>query len=285
MNIEQLVQLETVERERSISAAAKALSTTQPTLSRSLQRLERELGCELFDRTSNRLAFNDAGRIVLTSAHYILAEVRSMRDGLDALARRTRTVTVSSVAPAPNWRLVALTVERFPGVILEPRTTSEQAMEAALINNECDLGITEKDLGLPNVSCTPLMRENLFFSVPENHRLATNASARFADADGETFLVFEQVGIWMDLVRKALPTSQFIIQPDRTVFLQLLESTDLLAFTTDAPENTVELSGRVRVPIEDDEAHKTFYLCTRRDASNLAQEIFKRIASLNLAPV
>ena len=280
MNIEQLEQLETVEREGSISAAAHVLSMTQPTLSRSLQRLEHELGCELFDRTSNRLAFNDAGRIVLTSAHYILAEVRSMHDGLDALARRKRTITVHSVAPAPNWRLVALTIERFPGTILAPHIMSEQTVEASLINNECDLGITEKYLDLPNISCTPLMQENLFFFVPNNQRLATFKTARFSDADGETFLVFEQVGIWMDLVRRALPKSQFIIQPDRTVFHQQLENTDLLAFATDAPENTAEFPGRARIPIEDDEAHKTFYLCVRKDAPKLAQEIFERIASL-----
>ena len=124
------------------------------------------------------------------------------------------------------------------------------------------------------------MQENLFFFVPENHRLVSLNAARFADADGETFLVFEHVGIWMDLVQRALPNAHFIIQPDRTVFHQLIESTDLLAFATDAPENTAELPGRVRIPIEDDEAHKTFYLCARQEASKSAHDIFERISMM-----
>ena len=48
-------------REGSISAAAKALNVSQPTLSRQLIELERELGCNLFERSKQGIILTDDG--------------------------------------------------------------------------------------------------------------------------------------------------------------------------------------------------------------------------------
>lgn len=50
MELEQMRQLEAIERLGTVSAAAEELHISQPALSRSIQRLEAELGCTLFDR-------------------------------------------------------------------------------------------------------------------------------------------------------------------------------------------------------------------------------------------
>ena len=48
-----------------ISAAAEKLHLTQPSLSRSMKRLETDLGQELFDRTRNHVELNEAGRLAV----------------------------------------------------------------------------------------------------------------------------------------------------------------------------------------------------------------------------
>ena len=55
MELEQLRQLVEIERLGTISAAAEKLHLTQPSLSRSMKRLETDLGQELFDRTRNHV--------------------------------------------------------------------------------------------------------------------------------------------------------------------------------------------------------------------------------------
>ena len=45
-----------------------------------------------------------------------------MMDAFAELARRQRTLLVGTVAPASVWHLTALTVERFPGTLLNPVT-------------------------------------------------------------------------------------------------------------------------------------------------------------------
>ena len=128
MELEQLRQLVEVERCGTISAAAEELHITQPSLSRSIRRLERDLGQDLFDRGRNSVTLNEAGRLALTHAKRILADVRLMRNDFDELSKHERTIRVASVAPAPTWRLTALVVERFPGTILGPELMGEASV-------------------------------------------------------------------------------------------------------------------------------------------------------------
>lgn len=53
MDLEQLRQLVAVDEAGTMSGAAQRAHVTQPSLSRSMQRLEAKLGCELFDRTAD----------------------------------------------------------------------------------------------------------------------------------------------------------------------------------------------------------------------------------------
>lgn len=266
MELEQLRQLDAIERYGTISAAAEHLHITQPSLSRSIKRLEADLGQQLFDRTKNSVRFNDAGRVALEHAHAMLAEERRLRDDFDELARRQRTLKVFSVAPAPTWRLSALVVERFPGVILDPELVSIRQAQAALVNQDADFSITLRPLQLPGMTSVAIMTEDLALSAPASSPFAQRDTVSFADLDGEPFLVFEQIGFWMDACRDKLPHSQVIVQKDRMVFMQLVQSSDLLCFTTDAPENASVAANRVRVPIVDAEAHATFFLNARTDA-------------------
>ncbi len=55
--------------EGSLSAAARALGMTQPTLGRQVSALEEELGVTLFERVGRALVLTDAG-------HELLAHVR-----------------------------------------------------------------------------------------------------------------------------------------------------------------------------------------------------------------
>ena len=273
MELEQLRQLVEVERCGTISAAAEELHITQPALSRSIRRLERDLGQELFDRGHNSVRLNAAGNLAVSHAKRILADVRLMRDDFDELSQRERTITIASVAPAPNWRLTAMVVERYPGTILAPQLMGEAQAQTALANRDADLAILRKPIALPTVHSIPLMTEDLLVLVPEGHPLAERKVVSFADLDGEPFLLFKGIGSWMDIVHERMPTSQLVVQEDREVFMQMLLSSDLLAFSSSAPQNDEDIQGRVRVPISDADAHATFFLVAPVEASERVNEI------------
>ena len=81
----------------SVNAAATILHISQPSLSRQLRSFEKEMGVQLFDRSSNRLVLNAAGRQFLPVARDLVTRadlaneaLASIRDG------RMSTVTISS---------------------------------------------------------------------------------------------------------------------------------------------------------------------------------------------
>ncbi len=275
MELEQLRQLVAVEREGTITAAAASLHLTQPSLSRSLQRLERDLGCELFEHEGNRVRINDAGRLALTHAKEILDAEQAMRDAFADLARKRRTFVIRSVAPAPVWRLAARLCEEAPGTIIEPfLTDSESEVIDAVAHGHADLGVVLHALMTPGLLSRPFMTETLQFLIPETHPLSRRKELSFADADGEPFLIYSQVGFWMNLHKREMPHSQVLVQEDRTVFTQLLSTTDVLAFTTDASQNGSTPPGRVRVPITDAAARQTFFVCCREENAGVLAKLF-----------
>lgn len=62
MRLEQLQQIIEIERQASISQAAKALYMAQPTLSNSLGKLEKEIGVKIFERTNEGVVPTTDGR-------------------------------------------------------------------------------------------------------------------------------------------------------------------------------------------------------------------------------
>ncbi|MBQ9059263.1 MAG: LysR family transcriptional regulator [Atopobiaceae bacterium] len=277
MDLEQLKQLISVAEIGTISGAAQASNITQPSLSRSMRRLEKELGYELFERTRNSAQLNEAGRVAVEYARDVLAAEQRLRDALDELARKKRTLRVAAVAPAPVWNLTARIVERFPGTLLAPEVLSDSEVERRLFDQTADLAITRNPIALPNCDCIALMTENLYVSLPSGHPLAGKRHVCFSDFAGETFLVLDGIGFWKDIYEQSIPDVRSIVQRDREVFLQLIRSSDILCFTTDAPQNRYHPEERVSIPLSDVSAHATFYLVALAGATSMVQEIFQWI--------
>lgn len=61
-----------------LSGAAEKLHISQPALSRSMQRLEEELGVTLFERQRSRLTLNDMGELAVRYARNLLLQENAM---------------------------------------------------------------------------------------------------------------------------------------------------------------------------------------------------------------
>lgn len=74
MELHQLQYLVMIADVGTVSKAAEILLISQPALTRSIQKLEDELGYPLFDRVKNRLILNDNGELAVKHAKKILKE-------------------------------------------------------------------------------------------------------------------------------------------------------------------------------------------------------------------
>lgn len=284
MQIEQLRQIDAIERLGTISAAAQELLISQPALSRSMQRLERELGQSLFERSKNHVSLNPIGIIVAEHARSILHETQLLYDAIDEASRQSRALRVGTCTPAPLWHLTARIVERFPGNVLSSEMIAEREIEQRVLDGSIDLGISRKPFLLPVIVNTPLMTETLSIAVPPTHPLARKKCVHFDDINGLEFLLLEDIGVWHDFHRRYMPDSNFIKQKDREVFLQLALSSDLPIFVSDIPLQKDMFPDRERIPIDEPEATSTFYLLTKENAPENVQRIAAWIRSNSSQP-
>ena len=128
--------------EGSLSAAARALGLTQPTLSRQVAGIEEALGVTLFERTSRALLLTQAGT-------ELLEHFRSMGDAANRISLtatgQSQTVTGKVVIAATN----VMATNFLPPVLKGLRTTAPELQIEIIVSNEMsDLRRREADIGI-----------------------------------------------------------------------------------------------------------------------------------------
>lgn len=86
MEFQQLAYFIECANMESISEAAAALHISQPALSKSVKKLENELGFSLFDRTGRRIRLNERGRIFLQGVETSLRDLNEARQLAEKMA-------------------------------------------------------------------------------------------------------------------------------------------------------------------------------------------------------
>ena len=142
MELRQLRCVEAVARHRHFTRAAEELHVAQSALSHQIQRLERELGTPLFERTSRRVIPTDAGRVIAARARRVFAELDGAREEVDDLrgVRRGR-IWIGALLPAgaidvPG--LLARFSQAHPGVEIGLREGIADDMFRRLAADELD---------------------------------------------------------------------------------------------------------------------------------------------------
>ena len=132
-----------IERHRTIYRAARELGITQPSLSRFLQGLERELGVKLFQRSGKRLVLTYAGEQYTQLARQMLQLNQRLEDTVTDIAQKGGGRISVGVTPArgryvlPNV-LPALR-EKYPGCHIQVLEAGTRQLEQALRDGEVDL--------------------------------------------------------------------------------------------------------------------------------------------------
>lgn len=143
MEFRQLEHLVAVCSAGSFSSAAKRLGISQPTLSKSIARLERHFGLKLFDRTGGSARPTTYGHAAAEHAAILLAGVGRMREQLAELAGGGAGSLRIGVGPATRIKLLPEVVRqvarRFPDLQLEARYDDVQTLMRSLRMGSLDL--------------------------------------------------------------------------------------------------------------------------------------------------
>ncbi|PVE96890.1 LysR family transcriptional regulator [Microbacterium sp. TPD7012] len=169
MNLEQLRGFVEVARLGHFTRASEHLHLAQPSLSRQISTLERELGAELFHRARGHIALTSAGETLLPRAQRMLAEAEAIREEMDELQGLRRGRVRLGAPPTLCISLVAEAISVFhsahPDVDLHLIESGSRLLVEQLAVGAVDIAlITESDGPPPSgfsLTRTPLLTEEL----------------------------------------------------------------------------------------------------------------------------
>ncbi len=178
-----------------VSVAARRRHVSQPTLSRMLARLERDLGTTLFDRRGKRLVLNDRGRIFLTHARRARAEMDTARHRIADLVDPVEGTVRLSFLHSFGIRLVPELIGDFRRETRVAFTLTQDAAETIVdhvLTGDSDLAIVSPRPSSIDVVWAPLQRQRLGLAVPDDHRLAGRAEVSLTEVANEPFVSMAQ---------------------------------------------------------------------------------------------
>lgn len=169
MNLEQLRGFVEVARLGHFTRASEHLHLAQPSLSRQISTLERELGAELFHRARGHIALTAAGETLLPRAQRMLAEADAIRDEMGEMAGLRRGRVRLGAPPTLCISLVAEAISSFhdahPDVDLHLTESGSRLLVEQLAVGAVDIALITASEGLPaagvSLTRTPLLTEEL----------------------------------------------------------------------------------------------------------------------------
>lgn len=188
--------------EETIGRAADRLGLSQPTLSRQLSQLERDLGVTLLDRAPRGIVPTPAGESLYRDSHGILDEVTRLPAEVARGQRASRGLCLVAATPSANVREILNAVLRRTEkdslsleILVQEVPTPMQP--AALHAARVDIGLCHPFTNLaaeyPDVDCHMLIEDTLDGALlPVGHPLAKRSSITFADLADIPFLLFHR---------------------------------------------------------------------------------------------
>ena len=249
---------------------ANELNVSPATISRGLQKLEKKVGVKLFIRKPQRIILTAAGENAVKLAKKI---VKAQNDFIPAIQNfAKREIIIASTIPAP----LLLLKNKFKNnseYIFIPTLIKTDDVLSSLLSHQVDVTFTKSKINHEKIKSLPITREKLFIKITKYNPLYNRKTVNFSDLNTHEFIVFNDIGIWKEIIKKNIPHGIFLFQNDPETFNELVKKSNFPIFRTNLSlklEQTKKLQDRKRklISINDPEAQQTIYAVFRVEDNN-----------------
>ncbi|WP_322051642.1 LysR substrate-binding domain-containing protein [Paraburkholderia bannensis] len=192
-------------RQGSITAAARRLDVSQPTVTSRIQQLEKHYGVELFFRRGSRLDLTQTGATIMP----LIDRMMQTEHDIDFALRNERELFAGSFrlgATGPYYILptIAAFRRRYPQVQLGIEIDNSQGVLDALMEFRVDVAVSSNAVDDPNLVCHRIADDKLVLVVAPGHRLAGKGPVELGVLRSETLLLREPGSRTRDATEAAL---------------------------------------------------------------------------------
>ncbi|GAB3198128.1 LysR family hydrogen peroxide-inducible transcriptional activator [Pontibacter aydingkolensis] len=182
MTLVQLEYLIAVDTYRHFSTAADHCFVTQPTLSMQLQKLEEELGVQLFDRSRVPVRPTEIGKEIIAQARVVIAESKKIQEIVQSqkleLSGELKIGVIPTLAPYLIPLFITNFLQKHPNVQVVVQELLTNEIVEKLKYEILDVGLLVTPLEDKSIKEIPLFYEAFVSYINPNHPLAKYKSIK-----------------------------------------------------------------------------------------------------------
>jgi DNA-binding transcriptional LysR family regulator len=195
MELNQLEYFKTLAHINHFTHAAQSIAVSQPALSRSIAKLESELGVPLFDRVGKSIKLTQYGQTFLVHVERALQEISNGKQAIVNLSEPDQGVVNLSFLHSLGSYLVPVLLSKFrkqyPKIKFSLNQNNSALLTTELIDGEIDLCLCSTLMTTETLGWFSLCTEELFIVVPTKHHLAKRKSINLSEISHEPFITFK----------------------------------------------------------------------------------------------
>lgn len=207
MTLNELRYIVAVSQESNFRRAAERVFVSQPALSLAIQKLEEELGVQIFERSRTAVSMTPIGELIVAQAQRVLEEVAQIKElasqGKDQLTGTLRIGVIYTVGPYLLPELIPVLKHIAPLMPLEMEENQTANLETQLANGRLDVIIIAMPFGGPGIATLPLYDEDFNVVVPLDHPWAKKKQIKTVELSTEKVLLLNSGHCFSNQVREA----------------------------------------------------------------------------------
>lgn len=195
MTITQLQYVLAVAEHKNFTLAAEKCFVTQPTLSMQIQKIEEELGIQIFDRTKKPIQLTEIGQKIVNQSKNIVNEANRIQDIVDQqkgfIGGEFRLGIIPTVMPTLLPMFLNNFIKKYPKVnlIIEELNTDEIIVK--LKNGHLDAAIAATPLEEEKIKEVVLFYEPFVAYIPESHSNFEKKEIEVSDLNLDEILLLQ----------------------------------------------------------------------------------------------
>ena len=199
MNRQLLEQLIYFEKYGTLSDVANKLLITQPTVTRGMQKLEDELGVELFKRSVNKLTLTKTGEFAAKEAKKLLEIEDNIFKKIQQFEKDNSILNISCTEPGPRFILPSINFTQKCNLYI--KNIEVENIIDSLLKFDYDFIISSEEIHTCDIESLYIGTERLLVNVDTLTIDNTKKQISFNELNSMSFIVLDDIGIWSDIIK------------------------------------------------------------------------------------
>ncbi|MFT9848995.1 LysR family transcriptional regulator [Aneurinibacillus sp. REN35] len=207
MEIRQLEFFVEVARRQSFTKAAEELLVAQPAISKSIKKLENEVGLLLFNRAERKVSLTAEGEVLLKHAETILDQLAHAKAEMEELSGLKKgEVRIGLPSMVGSYYFPGLIIDfkkKYPDLQIMVYEQGTVKIRQMLMDGEIDMGVILEDDEMEGIEVLSFLEEEMVVCVPASHPFASLHAVSYEELAKESLILFKEGYFQREIIAQA----------------------------------------------------------------------------------